>query len=58
VRGPSQRNALGVLFAAIAVALLGIAYTAGGAGVWPIAFAAAVLGAWMGTMAWRGLRRR
>ena len=52
----SQRRALGVLFAVIAVALLGVAYAAL-EDAWPVAFAAAVLGVWMATMAFRGLRR-
>ncbi len=51
----SQRRALGVLFATIALALAGVAYAAAG-DAWPVAFAAAVLAAWMATMALRGLR--
>ena len=57
MRAPSQRRALGALFALISVALVGVAYTAFDADVWPVAFAAAVLGVWMATMALRGLRR-
>ena len=56
MRAPSQRRALGVLFAVIAVALLGVAYAAL-EDAWPVAFAAAVLGVWMGTMAVRALAR-
>jgi hypothetical protein len=52
----SQRRALGVLFGVIAVALLGIALAAID-DAWPVAFAAGVLGAWMGTMAFRALAR-
>jgi len=55
MRAPSQRRALGALFAVIAAALLAVAYAAL-EDAWPVAFAAAVLGAWMGTMAFRGLR--
>ena len=40
----------------IAVALLGIAFAAID-DAWPVAFAAGVLGAWMGTMAFRALAR-
>jgi hypothetical protein len=56
MRAPSQRRALGVLFAVIAAALLGVAYAAVDDAL-PVAFASAVLGAWMATMAFRGLRR-
>jgi succinate-acetate transporter protein len=52
----SQRRALGVLFGVIAVALLGIALAAID-DAWPVAFAAGVLGLWMGTMAFRALAR-
>ena len=55
-RRMSQRRALGVLFGVIAVALLGIALAAID-DAWPVAFAAGVLGAWMGTMAFRALAR-
>jgi hypothetical protein len=36
---------------------VGIAYAAFASRVWPVAFAAAVLAAWLSTMAFRGLRR-
>lgn len=58
---PSQRKALGVLFAFIAVFFVGIATTAFGAAreeawIWVIVFAAAALALWMGSMAVRALR--
>ena len=57
-----QRRALGLLFLVLAVCFLGIALAAARAaaetpGVWVIAGAAAALGAWLGSMSWRGLRR-
>jgi hypothetical protein len=51
----SQRRALGALFAVIALGLAGVAYAAAG-DAWPVAFGAAVLAAWMASMALRGLR--
>jgi hypothetical protein len=56
-RRMSQRRALGVLFLVLAVSLAGVAYAAFVADVWPVAFAAAVIAAWLGTMAARGLSR-
>ena len=53
-----QRHALGLLFLFLAACFAGIALAAGRAGQWVIALAAAVLGAWLATMALRGLRRR
>jgi hypothetical protein len=53
----SQRRALGVLFAVLAIGLAGIAYAAFAAEVWPVAFAAAVLSIWLTSMAARGLAR-
>ena len=53
-----QRHALGLLFLFLAACFAGIAVAAARAGVWVIALAAAVLGAWMATMSLRGLRRR
>jgi Flp pilus assembly protein TadB len=57
VARPSQRPALGALFLLIAVAFAGIAWTAGNAGVWVVAAAAAALAAWMASLAWQMLRR-
>jgi len=53
----SQRRALGVLFLALTLGLAGIAVAALRDGIWPIAFAAAVLSGWLATMALRGLSR-
>jgi hypothetical protein len=53
-----QRHALGLLFVVLAASFGGIAVAAGRAGVWVVALAAAVLGAWLGSMALRALRRR
>ncbi len=52
----SQRPALGALFLLIAVAFVGIAWTAGNAHVWAITAAAGALAAWMGSLAWQMLR--
>ena len=49
----SQRHALGLLFLVLAAGFGGIALPPGGAGVWVIALAAAVLGGWMATMSFR-----
>jgi uncharacterized membrane protein YraQ (UPF0718 family) len=48
---------LALLFSVIAVAFAGIAVWSGTAGQWPIAVAAAALGAWMGSFAWTVLRK-
>jgi succinate-acetate transporter protein len=53
-----QRHALGLLFLFLAVCFAGIAVAAARAGEWVIAVAGAVLGAWLATMAIRGLRPR
>ena len=53
-----QRHALGLLFLFLAVSFAGIAFSAARAGVWVIALASGALGAWLGTMAVRGLRPR
>jgi hypothetical protein len=58
-----QRQALGLLFLVLAACFLGIAVAAARAasktpGAVVIALAAAALGAWLGTMSWRGLRGR
>jgi hypothetical protein len=57
-----QRHALGLLFLFLATCFLGIAVAAAQAasetpGAWVIAFSAAALGVWLGSMSWRGLRR-
>jgi hypothetical protein len=48
---------LAVLFSAITLAFAGIAVWTASASEWPIAVAAAGLAAWMGTLAWSGIRR-
>jgi hypothetical protein len=58
VGGGLQRRALGVLFLVIALAMAGIAVASALAGRWVIAFAAAVLAAWLATLAVRGLSLR
>jgi len=55
---PSQRRALGTLFAVLCLAFVGIAIAAADAGVWVIALASAALAFWLGSTAWRALRRR
>jgi hypothetical protein len=54
-----QRRALGILFLAIALALLSVAVwsAAEGGRAWVVAVAAAGLGLWMGDLARRALRR-
>jgi succinate-acetate transporter protein len=54
----SQRRALGTLFLVLSVAFAALAIAAARDDVWVIAFAAAVLGLWLFTMAVRGLRPR
>jgi hypothetical protein len=49
----SQKHALGLLFLVLALGFGGIAVAAGSEGVWVVALAAAVLGAWLATMSWR-----
>ena len=53
-----QRHALGLLFLFLAACFAGIAVAAARAGVWVIGLSAAALGAWLATMAVRGLRPR
>jgi hypothetical protein len=53
----SQRRALGLLFLVLSISLAGVAYAAFVADVWPVAFAAGVISAWLATMAVRGLSR-
>jgi hypothetical protein len=54
-----HRRALGLLFAVLAVGLLAIAVLSAleGGRAWVIALSAAALGAWMGTLGIRALRR-
>jgi hypothetical protein len=47
---------MAALFAAITLAFAGIAVWTAAAGRWLIAVAAAVLGLWMGSLAWSALR--
>jgi nitrate reductase NapE component len=56
VAGPSQRRALGVLFLVLTGLFALIAVAALGARQWVVAVASAALAAWVGSMAWRGLR--
>jgi hypothetical protein len=58
VPAPSQRRALGVLFALIAIFFVGIAATAFEAEVWVVTVAAGALALWMASMAVRALRAR
>jgi hypothetical protein len=57
---PSQRRALGALFAFLALGFAGIAAAAAaasaGARSWVVAAAAAAIAVWMGTLAFRALR--
>jgi hypothetical protein len=57
VAAPAQRRALGGLFVVLAIAFGGIAVSAGVAGQWVIAVAAAALGIWLAGFAIRALRR-
>jgi hypothetical protein len=57
----SQRPALGALFSLLAIAFAGVAFAAGygaggEAGRWIVALAAAVLAAWLASMAFRAFR--
>ena len=52
------RRALGALFLVLTLLFAGIAVAAGRAEVWPVAIPAAVLGAWLATMAAAALRSR
>jgi hypothetical protein len=56
-----QRPALGALFSLLAIGFAGVAFAAGygaggEAGRWIIALAAAVLAAWLASMAFRAFR--
>jgi Na+-transporting NADH:ubiquinone oxidoreductase subunit NqrE len=60
MRAPSQRRALGALFALIAIFFVGIAAAASVAArdqsfLWVIVFAAGALALWMASMAYRAL---
>jgi hypothetical protein len=48
---------MAVLFSLITVAFAGIAVWTGAAGEWLLAACAAVLAAWMGSLAWAALRK-
>jgi len=56
----SQRRALGALFAFLALGFAGIAAAAiasgSGARAWVVALAAAAIGVWMASLAFRALR--
>ena len=58
---PSQRRALGALFAFLAVGFAGIASAAiasgSGARAWVVGLAAAAIGVWLASLAVRALRR-
>ena len=58
---PSQRRALGTLFALLALGFAGIAAAAAAAGAgarsWVVAAAAAAIGLWLAGLAVRALRR-
>jgi hypothetical protein len=62
VAAPSQRRALGALFLVLAAAFAGIAIESirsyAGARSVVIGFASAVLAVWLGSLAFRALRRR
>jgi hypothetical protein len=48
---------MAALFSVITLAFAGIAVWSGAAGRWLIAACAAVLAAWMGSLAWAALRK-
>jgi hypothetical protein len=48
---------LAALFVVLTIALAGIAFAAANHGRWVIAVAAAVIAAWMGSVAWAAVRR-
>ncbi len=56
MRQPSQRRALGALFALLAAGFGGIAYAAAQAGQWAIVGGAAAIGLWLATISLRALR--
>ena len=49
--------ALAALFSVITLAFAGIAAWCVSANQWPIAVAAGALAAWMGSLAWAGMRK-
>jgi hypothetical protein len=59
VPAPSQRRALGALFLILAIAFAGVAWAgiSAGGGALVVGLAAAAIGAWLASMAFRGLRR-
>jgi hypothetical protein len=56
VAATSHRRALGALFLVLAIALVGVAWTALAADQWIIGGAAAVIAVWLAVMAIRALR--
>lgn len=58
MRAPSQRRALGALFLVLSALFAGIAVAGVRAGVWPVAIASAVLGAWLLGFALRAWKPR
>jgi hypothetical protein len=58
VRAPSQRRALGALFALLTVMFALIAVAALGAGEWIVGIAAAALALWVGSLALRSIAAR
>ena len=54
--GPSQRRALGVFFAVLTGLFAFIGVAALDAREWVVAVASIALAAWVGSIAWRGLR--
>ena len=55
---PSQRHALGALFLLLALVFGGVAWAAGVAGEWIVVAAAAAIGLWLASLAFRSLRPR
>jgi succinate-acetate transporter protein len=53
-----QRRALGLLFTILTLAFAVIAVASAREGQWVIALAAVALGAWLGSLALKGLRLR
>ncbi len=53
-----QRHALGLLFLVLGLSFAWIALSAGRAGEWVVAVAAAALGAWLASLALKALRPR
>ena len=53
-----QRHVLALLFVVLCLSFAGIAVAAAGAGGWVVAFAAAALGVWLGSLALKAGRRR